>query len=49
MIREGATLIIQGKWWASLFPGAAIALSVYSLTGFSVGSDVPIDPTSPSS
>ena len=49
MIREGATLIIQGKWWASLFPGAAIALSVYSLTGFSMGSDVPIDPTSPSS
>ena len=49
MIREGATLIVQGKWWASLFPGAAIALSVYSLTGFSVGSDVPIDPTRVSS
>ena len=49
MIREGATVIIQGKWWASLFPGAAIALSVYSLTGFSVGSDTPIDPASPSS
>ena len=49
MIRDGATLIIQGKWWASLFPGAAIALSVYSLTGFSVGSDAPADPTSLSS
>ncbi len=49
MIKEGAELIIQGKWWASLFPGAAIALSVYSLTGFSVGSDAPIDPANPSS
>lgn len=45
MIKQGASVIIQGKWWASLFPGAAIALSVYSLTGFSGGSDTPADPT----
>lgn len=49
MIREGANLIVAGKWWASLFPGAAIALSVYSLTGFSIGSDVPVDATRVSS
>ena len=49
MIKQGASVIIQGKWWASLFPGAAIALSVYSLTGFSAGSDTPPDPTGVSS
>lgn len=48
MIKEGAELIIQRAWWPSLFPGLAIVLSVYSLTGFSVGSDAAVNPAGPS-
>ncbi|MXX63540.1 MAG: ABC transporter permease [Acidimicrobiia bacterium] len=44
MIKTGATLIVQGHWWVSVFPGAAIVLSVYSLTGFSVRSETVIGP-----
>ena len=44
MIKGGATLIVQGHWWVSIFPGAAIVLSVYSLTGFSARSETLVGP-----
>lgn len=39
MINQGATEIIQGVWWPSVFPGAAIALTVYSLGAFTWGQE----------
>lgn len=33
MINVGASYIIQGVWWPSIFPGLAIVLSVYALHG----------------
>jgi peptide/nickel transport system permease protein len=33
MINAGASYIIQGIWWPSVFPGLAIVLSVYALSG----------------
>lgn len=44
MINAGASLIMQGAWWPSLFPGLAIVLSVYSLTGFSRDAVRPLGP-----
>lgn len=44
MIKEGAVVIIQGHWWPSLFPGLAVVLSVYALTGFTAGDDAPLNP-----
>ncbi len=44
MIKAGATLIVQGHWWVSVFPGAAIVISVYSLTGFSARSETLVGP-----
>lgn len=44
MIKTGATLIVQGHWWVSVFPGAFIVLSVYSLTGFSARSETLVGP-----
>ena len=35
MINSGASYIIQGIWWPSIFPGLAIVLSVYALSGLS--------------
>lgn len=33
MINAGGSYIIQGIWWPSVFPGLAIVLSVYALSG----------------
>jgi peptide/nickel transport system permease protein len=33
MINAGASYIIQGIWWPSVFPGLAIVVSVYALSG----------------
>lgn len=44
MINAGASLIMQGIWWPSIFPGLAIALSVYSLTAFSREAGSPLGP-----
>lgn len=35
MINAGARYVIQGIWWPSVFPGLAIVLSVYALSGLS--------------
>jgi peptide/nickel transport system permease protein len=37
MIASGATDIIRGRWWVSIFPGAAMALTVF---GFAVVGDM---------
>lgn len=29
MVAEGAVLIVSGEWWAALFPGAALMLTVF--------------------
>ena len=31
MIKSGAEQMIAGKWWASVFPGIAVGLTVFSL------------------
>jgi peptide/nickel transport system permease protein len=35
MINEGATYIVFGEWWPSIFPGIAIVVSVFALSGIS--------------
>jgi peptide/nickel transport system permease protein len=35
MINEGATYIVFGEWWPSIFPGIAIIVSVFALSGIS--------------
>lgn len=43
MINAGASYIIQGIWWPSVFPGLAIAAAVFGLSGVAGGRS--IDPT----
>lgn len=40
MINGGASYIVQGIWWPSIFPGLAIVLSVFSLSGISRQGDL---------
>jgi peptide/nickel transport system permease protein len=35
MINEGANYIVFGNWWPSVFPGIAVFLSVFALSGLS--------------
>jgi len=40
MINGGASYIIQGIWWPSIFPGLAIVLSVFALSGIARQGDL---------
>jgi peptide/nickel transport system permease protein len=45
MIREGASRIMAGQWWASFFPGLAIAVTVMGFNLIGDGLQDLLDPT----
>lgn len=47
MINAGGSYIIQGIWWPSVFPGLAIVISVYALSGLTT-ERLPAGPGGPS-
>lgn len=44
MVAEGATFIISGEWWLTLFPGAALMLAVFCFNLLGDGLRDLIDP-----
>ena len=44
MVAEGATFIVSGEWWLTLFPGAALMLAVFGFNLLGDGLRDIIDP-----
>ena len=45
MIAIGASLLVTGKWWVALFPGAAIGLCILGLALLANALEILLDPT----
>src|SRR5262249_45407401 len=37
MIQEGSQYLVTGQWWVSMFPAAAVALTIFALHSISEG------------